>query len=111
MNAPRLDGATRFRPGARVRVGTGDPPGHIRTPMYLRGKEGEVIRTCGAYRNPERLAFGGDGLPRLPLYVVSFRQSDVWPNYAGPAHRHRHGRYLRALAGASRRQRRLRRMR
>ena len=84
MNAPRLDGATRFRPGARVRVGTGDPPGHIRTPMYLRGKEGEVIRTCGAYRNPERLAFGGDGLPRLPLYVVSFRQSDVWPNYAGP---------------------------
>lgn len=85
MTLPRHDGPFRFQDGARVRVGTGDPPGHIRTPMYLRGKVGEVVRNCGAYRNPERLAFGGDGLPRLPLYVVSFRQRDLWPDYAGPA--------------------------
>ena len=85
MSAARTGGAFRFGPGARVRVGTGDPPGHIRTPMYLRGKEGRVVRSCGAFRNPERLAHGGDGLPRLPLYVVSFLQTEVWPDYAGPA--------------------------
>ncbi len=85
MNRLSYDGPQRFGAGARVRVGTGDPPGHVRTPMYLRGKEGEVVRNCGAYRNPERLAFGGDGLPRQPLYIVRFRQCDLWPDYAGPA--------------------------
>ena len=56
--------------GQRVRVKTGDPPGHIRTPEYLRGREGVIERRQGAFRNPEEVAFGGQGLPKQPLYLV-----------------------------------------
>ncbi len=71
--------------GQKVRVKTGDPPGHIRTPFYLRGKEGVIEERQGVYRNPEELAFGKEGLPKKPLYLVRFRQQDVWQDYAGPA--------------------------
>jgi nitrile hydratase len=74
-----------FTPGARVRIRWADPPGHLRTPFYVRGKSGVVERYLGDFANPEELAFGRTGLPRLPLYRVRFRQADVWPDYAGPA--------------------------
>jgi nitrile hydratase len=32
----------------------------------------------GEFRNPEQLAYGGDGLPRCALYTVGFRQTDLW---------------------------------
>jgi nitrile hydratase len=52
----------------------------------VRGKVGRVVGIHGEFRNPESLAYGGDGLPRRPLYLVSFRQTDVWGSrYAGPA--------------------------
>ena len=70
--------------GQRVRVKSGDPPGHIRTPEYLRGREGVIERRQGAFRNPEEVAFGREGLPKQPLYLVRFAQTDVWPDYAGP---------------------------
>ena len=73
-----------FKIGQRVRVKEGDPPGHIRTPFYLRGKAGRVEAHQGEFRNPEELAFGKDGLPAKPLYLVRFRQADVWPQYQGP---------------------------
>ena len=37
--------ATRFAEGDRVRVRRAYPPGHVRTPYFIRGKTGEVIRT------------------------------------------------------------------
>jgi nitrile hydratase subunit beta len=74
----------RFRPGERVRVRFAHPPGHIRTPWYCRGEAGIVERLCGAFRNPEELAYGRPGLPKQPLYRVRFRQKDLWPDYAGP---------------------------
>jgi carboxyl-terminal processing protease len=58
-------------------------PGHIRTPAYIRGLVGVVERACGPFPNPEELAYGRSGLPRLPLYRVRFRQADIWPDYAG----------------------------
>ena len=67
-----------FRAGDRVRVRTFDGPGHVRTPTYVRGKQGWVERVHGEFRNPESLAYGGDGLPRKALYMVGFRQSDLW---------------------------------
>lgn len=76
----------RFFPGARVRVRKARPPGHIRTPFYVRGKVGAVERICGAFPNPEELAYGRDGLPRRPLYRVRFPQRVIWPDYAGPDH-------------------------
>ncbi len=74
--------STRFAAGARVRVRAAYPPGHIRTPYYVRGKVGVVERIVGAFPNPEELALGHDGLPRRALYRVRFRQREVWPDYA-----------------------------
>ena len=59
------------------------PPGHIRTPYYVRGHVGEIERICGAFPNPEELAQMRNGLPAQPLYRVRFRQKDVWPDYSG----------------------------
>ncbi|HXJ01196.1 MAG TPA: SH3-like domain-containing protein [Micropepsaceae bacterium] len=72
-----------FSPGTRVRVREDFPLGHIRTPVYMRGKEGVVTRRLGRFPNPETLAIGRDGLPRKVLYEVRFRQADLWPDYAG----------------------------
>jgi nitrile hydratase len=72
-------------PGMRVRVREDFPPGHIRTPVYVRGKEGVVTRLFGRFPNPETLALGRDGLPLKTLYEVRFRQKDLWPDYAGAA--------------------------
>jgi hypothetical protein len=74
---------SRFRAGDAVTVRTAYPPGHIRTPYYIRGKQGVIERICGEFANPEELAFGRDGLPRRPLYRVRFRQRHVWPDYGG----------------------------
>ena len=74
-------------PGAAVRVRDDWPerrgPAHIRTPHYLRGREGAVVRHLGDFPNPEDLAFARPAA-RLPLYHVAFRASDVWPG-AGAA--------------------------
>jgi nitrile hydratase subunit beta len=75
--------SARFTPGDRVAVRRADPPGHLRTPAYIRGKAGVVERVCGPFANPEELAYGRDGLPLRPLYRVRFRQADVWPDYSG----------------------------
>ena len=69
---------TTFRPGDPVRVKAQNPPGHIRTPRYVRGKTGWIQAVHGDFRNPESLAYGGDGLPMRTLYFVGFNQSDVW---------------------------------
>jgi hypothetical protein len=73
----------RFKPGERVKVLKAFPPGHIRTPYYVRGHIGEIERICGAFPNPEELAQMRKGLPAQPLYRVRFRQKDVWPDYSG----------------------------
>jgi hypothetical protein len=74
-----------FSPGDRVRVKGDDRAGHVRTPTYVRGKVGWVERVHGAFRNPERLAYGENGLPRQPLYMVGFRQTELWEPYTESA--------------------------
>ena len=61
----------------RVRVKQMSPPGHIRTPAYLRGKTGVVERVLGPFPNPEELAYRHAGAP-LPLYRVRFTMGDIW---------------------------------
>ena len=73
----------RFKTGDRVRVLQIFPLGHLRTPWYIRGKHGIVERLCGAYPNPEELAYHRSGLPAQPLYRVRFQQREVWPDYRG----------------------------
>ncbi len=75
---------TRFEPGDHVRVRPDEKPGHVRTPGYVRGKNGRIERILGTFKNPESLAYGGSGLPESPLYKVGFRQTDLWHEYTGP---------------------------
>jgi nitrile hydratase subunit beta len=77
--------APRFAPGAAVRVREADPPGHLRTPWYVRGRSGTIERLCGTFPNPEELAYNRPGLPAQPLYRVRFEQRELWPDYRGPA--------------------------
>jgi nitrile hydratase subunit beta len=77
--------AARFAAGDRVKVRRAAPPGHLRTPWYIRGHVGVIERLCGAFPNPEELAYNRPGLPAQPLYRVRFAQSHVWPDYRGPA--------------------------
>ena len=72
-----------FRPGERVRIAARTHDGHHRTPGYLKGKTGTVERAHAPFTNPETRAYGDDGLPKRRLYLVGFRQRDVWPNYDG----------------------------
>jgi nitrile hydratase len=70
-----------FSPGAHVRVKDDWPETrglvHVRTPHYLRGMSGTVVRQLGAYPNPEDLAFARPAAIR-PLYHVRFDQPAVW---------------------------------
>ena len=71
-----------FAAGDVVRVKDDWPetrgPVHIRTPYYVRGMQGTVVRHLGDFPNPEDLAFGRPAESR-PLYHVRFRKSTLWP--------------------------------
>jgi nitrile hydratase len=75
----------RFAVGQPVRVRAAFPPGHLRTPFFVRGKTGRVTEILGPYRNPEELAYGRSGEPALPLYRVIFETAGLWDDYDGPA--------------------------
>jgi nitrile hydratase subunit beta len=71
-----------YEVGQRVRIADRTHRGHHRTPSYIKGKTGQVERVHAAFRNPETRAYGGDGLPQLPLYLVGFHRRAVWPEAA-----------------------------
>lgn len=70
--------------GMLVRVLAHSIAGHCRTPLYLKGKVGQVIGLAGAWRDPETLAYHKPGLPARQLYRVRFRQIDLWRDYPHP---------------------------
>ena len=77
--APKL----AFSPGDHVLVKDETPPHHHRTPWYIKGRNGVVIEFVGMHVNSETRAYGGTGLPKLPIYVVEFDQTVLWSDYAG----------------------------
>lgn len=70
-----------FAPGMAVRVRDDWPetrgPCHLRTPHYLRGRAGTVVRALGRFPNPEDLAFARPA-DRRALYHVAFAQQPIW---------------------------------
>lgn len=76
----------KMMPGSAVTVRLDWPetrgPVHLRTPHYLRGRQGKVVRYLGAFPNPEDLAFGRPAQTRA-LYHVAFPMAAVWPADAG----------------------------
>ena len=73
-------------PGTAVRVKDlwpeAEGPVHIRTPHYIRGHQGEVVRHLGDFPNPEDIAFGRPA-PLRALYHVAFPLADLWPEAEG----------------------------
>ena len=72
-----------FSVGETVRVKDEWPelagPAHIRTPHYVRGVTGEVVRLLGEFPNPEDLAFRRPARLK-PLYHVRFQKGAIWPD-------------------------------
>ncbi len=73
-----------YKVGDEVRVRLAFPPGHVRTPHYIRGHSGVIESIAGDFADPEELAYGRDGLPKKTLYRVRFTQTKLWPDYDGP---------------------------
>lgn len=77
---------TMFRIGDQVRVKDDWPeargPVHVRTPHYVRGMSGRIVRPLGQFPNPEDLAFGRPA-PARKLYHVAFPQPVLWQEGAG----------------------------
>jgi nitrile hydratase subunit beta len=61
-----------FDAGDGVVVSSREHTGHHRTPGYLKGRRGTVVRAHDRFHNPETRAYGGDGLPKERLFQVSF---------------------------------------
>ena len=70
----------RFGPGDSVRVLDLGKTGHVRVPHYVRGARGAVERYCGAFANPEELAYGRPGLPPVDLYRVRIDRAAIFPD-------------------------------
>jgi len=70
-----------FRVGDQVRVSYRSHDGHHRTPGYLKGMRGTVLRVHATFTDPETRAYGESGLPERRLYLVDFAAREVWyPN-------------------------------
>lgn len=67
----------RFKVGDRVLVKREAPGGNPRTPRYVRGKRGRVIKIHGVMENPL------DHRGRYPpLYTITFAVKDVFESSA-----------------------------
>ena len=74
--------SVKFNPGDQVVVREDYPIGHFRTPVYVRGHLGVVVRYLGHFENPEPLAYCLQ-TDLLALFKVRFRQVDLWHEYKG----------------------------
>ena len=93
--------SARFKTGDRVVVRTDNPPGHVRTPTYLRGKRGVILRDFGPWPNPEQLAYRQARLAAQDQLLGAVRHGRGLGRQRHLRQgRHRRRRDLRALAGA-----------
>ncbi|MBM3406796.1 MAG: SH3-like domain-containing protein [Betaproteobacteria bacterium] len=72
----------RWQVGQRLRVRPISRPGHSRTPGFIEGRVGEVIRDWGDFPNPEDLARGNRDAPWVGVYLLAFDPNDLWPHSA-----------------------------
>lgn len=76
-----------FAVGDEVRVADRAHAGHHRTPGYVKGKRGTIVRVHRTFTNPETRAYGEDGQPPLRLYLVEFAHDELWARSAGVSDR------------------------
>ena len=66
-----------FAIGQKVRVKIMNPMGHTRSPRYVRGHTGEVVKIHGAHVFPDSNALGRGENPQW-LYTVRFTAKELW---------------------------------
>jgi nitrile hydratase subunit beta len=76
------DAPRAFPVGARVRVSPECGLGHVRTPGYVRGRHGHVLRCHGTFPDPGDLASSRPARLRR-LYTVAFAASELWSGASG----------------------------
>ena len=70
---------TIYSVGDRVRVNLdAHITEHVRTPWYIQGKYGSIIKIHGSFPNPEDLAYGIKTSHPIILYMVEFNLMDIW---------------------------------
>jgi nitrile hydratase subunit beta len=77
--------AAPFAVGEWVRILDRNAPGHVRTPVYVRGHAGRVERVLPCFLDPEREAYGVNAGTELRLYRVRIPLTSLWSDYAGAA--------------------------
>ena len=73
----------RFEAGNIANVALRYPIGHYRVPMYMRGKQVQILRVLGLYVNPEEEAFGRNAGSKIWSYLITIHQKELWPDYQG----------------------------
>ena len=71
----------RYKAGDAVRARNIHPPHHTRTPRYVRGKSGTVMRTYGVFNLPDSHAQNTGGNPQH-VYSVRFTARELWGDEA-----------------------------
>jgi hypothetical protein len=66
-----------FAIGQRVRVKIMNPPTHSRSPRYVRGHMGDVVKIHGAHVFPDSNAVGHGENPQW-LYTLRFTAKELW---------------------------------
>jgi len=54
---------------------------HLRTPGYIFGSQGKIVRFLGCFPDPEAKAFFRDSITLQPLYLVQFSINELWKDY------------------------------
>jgi hypothetical protein len=72
-----------YKVGDFVNVSVRFPVGHYRVPIYMRGKQVEIIRILGLYVNPEEEAFGRNAGNKMWCYMIRIPQNKLWSGYSG----------------------------
>jgi hypothetical protein len=67
----------RFAAGQQVWARLHGAAGHIRLPLYVRGRRGVVHALRGRFPLPDELA-RGERAPARALYSVRFAARDLW---------------------------------
>jgi nitrile hydratase len=75
--------APRFQAGQRVRARNINPPGHTRSPRYVRGKMGVIHRDYGVFVFPDTNAHSLGENPQH-VYSVRFAARELWGADAAP---------------------------
>lgn len=75
----------RYEVGEEVRAALTGSPGHTRLPRYVRGHAGVIRAVHGAHVVPDENSEGREIAE--PLYTVTFRLADLFPEQSGSSDR------------------------